>query len=182
MILSLCWPDFQTVLALGMINDKPNRWASEYLFMYTNRNIYKYTLGETKDFSTLGSSWKPEAMSVLWAHSLVCANRRRLQTCDPDIVDFLQESQALFCGVYRETCGLCFFFSTAFVCCHSFSISLAETSNLDWKWKYLHSCVLGVTRNVSLYLPLWNIDSFCHCYLNLSEIHKFWFMLLLNLH
>lgn len=97
MILSLCWPNFQTVLALGMINDKPNRWASEYLFMYTNWNIYKYTLGETKDFSTLGSSWKPEAMSVLWVHSLVCANMRRLQTCDPDIVDYLQETQALFC-------------------------------------------------------------------------------------
>lgn len=73
MILSLYWSDFQTVLVLGIINDKPNRWVSEYLFMYINQNIYKYTLGETKDFSTLGSPWKPEAMSVLWVHSLVCA-------------------------------------------------------------------------------------------------------------
>lgn len=55
---------------------------------------------------------------------------RQLQICDPDIVDYLQETQALFSGMYGETWVFFFFFSITFVCYSSFSADLAKTSNV----------------------------------------------------
>lgn len=40
MIISLYWSELQTVHLLGIVNDIPNRWPSECLFMYKNINRY----------------------------------------------------------------------------------------------------------------------------------------------
>lgn len=56
--------------------DKPNRWAD---LLICSPNINRLTLIQTKDASSAGKSWAPEAKSVGSRHGLINANARKLK-------------------------------------------------------------------------------------------------------